>query len=178
MTDDQKAQTYETMKHIARVGTLCDHVAVEILARGRDHDRSKLESPEMEAFAIVTPRLASQVYGTEEYKASLREIRPAIQHHYSLNRHHPEYHANGLRDMTLIDLMEMLADWKASSERGKDGSLAVSLPQQRDRFKISDDIYAVLENTATALGWIPLRTLLPPATGTSKEVGSERRSNV
>ena len=154
MTDEQiAAQTNETRKHIARVGVLCDQAAFAVIARGRDHDASKLEDPEAEAFARMTPILKTLTYGTPEYKASLADLGPALQHHYENNRHHPEFHKDGVRDMTLIDLVEMLADWKASSERVKGGSIAASLPQQKVRFKISDDLYAVLENTCRAMGW-------------------------
>jgi len=44
-------------------------------------------------------------------------MKPALEHHYALYRHHPEHFQNGIDDMNLIDLVEMFADWKASSER-------------------------------------------------------------
>ena len=45
---------------------------------------------------------------------------------------------SGVNDMTLVDLVEMLADWKAATERHDDGDLAKSLEIQRERFGLSD----------------------------------------
>ena len=49
------------------------------------------------------------------------KFKPAIDHHYANNRHHPEHWPNGINDMTLMDLIEMLADWKAATARNKNG---------------------------------------------------------
>jgi hypothetical protein len=57
--------------------------------------------------------------------------------------------------MTLIDLMEMLADWKAATERHDDGDLSRSLDIQAERFDISPQLVRILRNTAVALGWTP-----------------------
>ncbi|GAA2159282.1 hypothetical protein [Glycomyces lechevalierae] len=50
--------------------------------------------------------------------------------------------------------IEMLADWKAATERHADGDLARSLEIQKDRFGISDQLAQILENTAREMGWI------------------------
>jgi hypothetical protein len=55
-----------------------------------------------------------------------------LKHHYSHNRHHPEFFGeDGVDGMTLVDLIEMLADWKAATERHDDGDLAKSLEIHR-----------------------------------------------
>jgi len=46
-------------------------------------------------------------------------MKPAIEHHYKNNRHHPEHFNNGIDEMNLVDLIELLCDWKAASERNK-----------------------------------------------------------
>jgi hypothetical protein len=56
--------------------------------------------------------------------------------------------------MTLVDLIEMLADWKAATERHDDGDLAKSLEVQRERFRLSDQLVAILRNTAEQFGWV------------------------
>ncbi len=93
-------------------------------------------------------------YGSEDYKESLRSIGPAIKHHQSANSHHPEFYPSGIDGMTLPDLMEMLCDWKAAGERHNTGNIRASLEHNRERFKISDQLYAVLENTAIEMGWM------------------------
>jgi hypothetical protein len=77
-----------------------------------------------------------------------------LQHHYANNSHHPEFHADGVNGMTLVDLVEMLADWKAATERHADGDLAKSLDIQRDRFGLTAQLAQILENTARQFGWI------------------------
>jgi len=52
----------------------------------------------------------------------------------------------------------MLADWKAATERHDDGDLAKSLEIQRERFGISDQLVAILRNTAEHFGWLDVRS--------------------
>jgi Family of unknown function (DUF5662) len=54
-------------------------------------------------------------------------MKPALGHHYAANRHYLEHFANGVNDVTLVDLVEMLADWKAATERSDTGDLRKSL---------------------------------------------------
>ncbi len=55
--------------------------------------------------------------------------------------------------MSLVDLVEMLADWRAATERHDDGDMARSLKIQKERFGISDQLAQILENTVEELGW-------------------------
>ena len=56
--------------------------------------------------------------------------------------------------MTLIDLIEMLADWKAATERHDDGSLERSFKINKERFEIDIQLLQILENTAIHFGWL------------------------
>lgn len=92
LTDKQKATNYETLKHIEMVMQLLATMQHEIARRMFSHDRSKLESPEMEMFEQFTERLVGLTYGSEEYKQCLEEMKQsALGHHYAHNRHHPEH---------------------------------------------------------------------------------------
>lgn len=144
----------DTLRHIVRVAELLNGVAADVAARGPAHDASKLVDPEKATFDEFTPKLKHSTYGSDEYKGFLAEMRVGLDHHYAHNRHHPEHFEEGVAGMTLVDLIEMLADWKAATERHEDGDLARSLEIQRERFGISDQLAQVLENTARALGWI------------------------
>lgn len=146
----------DTLLHVRRVVELLNQVITELLNRGVRHDSSKLELPEVVAFDEHTPRLKLLEYGTDEYRAELDAMRPALEHHYAVNRHHPEHFSRGIGGMTLVDLIEMLADWKAASERGAHGDLRTSLRFNRRRFTIDNQLYAVLLNTAMALEWMPV----------------------
>ncbi|HLM20949.1 MAG TPA: DUF5662 family protein [Propionibacteriaceae bacterium] len=99
-------------------------VVKELLDQSTRHDRSKTESPEVEVFDEFTPKLKTSTYGSDEYKAFLAAMGDGLKHHYEANRHHPEHFDNGVNDMTLVDLVEMLADWKAATERHDDRDLA------------------------------------------------------
>lgn len=147
--------TGDTLRHARRVGELLLVPAADLAQRMVSHDASKIEPPEKETFDEYTPKLKDMIYGSGEYKACLTAMGPALQHHYAHNRHHPEYHEEGIAGMTLVDLLEMLADWKASGERSADGgSLRRSLKIQCDRFKISDQLYSILLATAQDMEWL------------------------
>jgi hypothetical protein len=121
--------------------------------RGFLHDQSKLGPQEKPLFDSVTGKLKGLTYGSEEYKTSLKDLGPALAHHYAHNSHHPEHYPNGVDGMSLLDVIEMLCDWKAAGERHADGSMARSLAINRTRFQISDQLYAILENTVREMGW-------------------------
>jgi hypothetical protein len=143
----------DTLAHIGRVRELLAQVENELNHRGHVHDQSKLEPPELDTFNEYTPKLKASTYGSDEYKGYLDGMAGGLRHHYEHNRHHPEHFPNGIDDMTLVDLVEMLADWKAATERHDDGDMARSLGIQRSRFHISLQLARILENTVDALGW-------------------------
>lgn len=144
----------DNLLHSQRVGALMVQLVTEALQRSTCHDRSKTESPEVQVFDEFTPKLKTSTYGSDEYKGFLASMGEGLQHHYAVNRHHPEHFENGVNDMTLVDLIEMLADWKAATERHDDGSLTRSLEIQRERFGISDQLVGILRNTAEHFGWL------------------------
>lgn len=144
----------ETLKHIARVGDFLAEFAKKIVERASRHDHSKLLPPEKEAFDIATPRLRNLTYGSPEYKASLDSIRPAVDHHQKNNTHHAEFYDDGINGMDLLDLVEMICDWRAAGERHENGGIGKSLEVNKERFKISDQLYDVLCNTAIRMGWL------------------------
>lgn len=146
--------THDTNQHILRVRELLYIVDGKLEERGYRHDRSKLDPEEKEVFDRVTPRLRGLTYGTPEYRESLTDLGPALAHHYAHNSHHPEHYTNGVAGMSLLDLVEMLCDWKAAGERHADGSMERSLLVNRERFRIEPQLQSILENTARELGWI------------------------
>ena len=142
---------WETQQHIENVRKNIRFFTDKLITRGVEHDKSKLEPPEVELFAQQTEDLKNLEYGSEEYKASLDALKPALEHHYAVNRHHPQFHKAGINDMNLIDILEMLCDWKASSERNKNGNLLKSIEINAKRFGISNQLLQILVNTARLL---------------------------
>ncbi len=138
----------ETQKHIENVRKYIRFMIDKIDMRGVKHDASKLESPEVEVFAEYTPKLNNTTFGSEEYYQNLVQMKPALDHHYASNRHHPEHFVNGINDMTLIDILEMFCDWKASTLRHNDGNLLKSIETNAERFNMEGQLKQILINTA------------------------------
>ncbi len=138
----------ETMKHIERVRELIRVFVSKLVTRAVEHDKLKMEKPEVEVFAEYTPKLKEYTYGSEEYQNCLNEMNGALQHHYANYRHHPEHFDKGVNDMNLVDLVEMFCDWKASSERQLDGNLLKSIDVNATRFNINAQLKQILINTA------------------------------
>lgn len=81
----------DTYKHIQQVQQLLFEVVKRLLDRAAAHDQSKLVPPEVELFDEFTPKLAESTYGSAEYEGFRAAMKPALDHHYSHNQHHPEF---------------------------------------------------------------------------------------
>ena len=91
LSQPEKATNAETWNHINLVMQLLASAQIELMRRQFTHDRSKLLSPEVSTFTEFTPKLKASTYGSDEYKQMLAEMKPALDHHYAHNRHHPEF---------------------------------------------------------------------------------------
>lgn len=147
----EKATNYDTMVHIQQVQKAVNKLSMLAIERGRVHDRSKLEAPEVEYFSKYTDELKSLTYNSEEYKKCLEDMKPAIEHHYASNRHHPEHFPNGVAGMSVVDLLEMICDWWASAKRQNNGNLRMSLEESCKRFGIEPQLASILKNTIEIL---------------------------
>lgn len=141
----------DTEAHIKTVQRYMERATAMLVRRSVDHDQSKLESPEREVFDEMTPKLAASTYGSDEYKGFLAAMKPALDHHYANNSHHPEHYPDGIRGMSLLDVLEMLCDWKAATMRHNDGDLRKSIEINQKRFGYSDELKRILLNTALEL---------------------------
>lgn len=137
----------ETLRHIELVGRLMSNVVKALALKAAYHDHSKLQVPELQHFVEYTEQLKGLTYGSKEYKACLKKLKPALVHHYDNNRHHPEHFPAGISDMSLIDLIEMLVDWYAATKRHLDGDIVKSIKINAKRFKISPQLQRILLNT-------------------------------
>ena len=61
--------------------------------------------------------------------------------------------ASGIYGMSLLDVIEMLADWKAAVSRHADGDIQKSLIINKERFAMSDQLFEIMQNTIRELGW-------------------------
>lgn len=193
----------DTQAHICEVRERLGVVIGELECRAVLHDESKLKEPEKSVFDEMTAKLKDSTYGSDEYKGFLAAMKPALDHHYAHNSHHPEHYrwgcpvcgtrvspaeygaapqgpnesgvrycpkccrhgmlyeselvddpVGGIRGMCLLDVIEMLCDWKAATMRHADGDLAKSIEINQKRFGYSDELKAILANTAARMGWL------------------------
>jgi hypothetical protein len=136
----------DTLKHIKGVQKRLLKIANLLIERSMNHDQSKLEEPELSGFANA-PDLNSMTYNSPEYNENLKKIQDTLNHHYANNRHHPQHFKNGINDMNILDIFEMLCDWADSSKRNKNGNLKFSIEQNANKFNISPQLAKILENS-------------------------------
>jgi len=184
--DTQTEVLCDTILHISEVRQALEIFESLLRQRGLAHDRTKLEAFEFDAFVKTRPEFKKANYGTPEYEACTEAIKPAIDHHYANNRHHTahrrfvcngcftEYDTEpdrcdrcgysqfqeetGIEAMTLVDLLEMLADWAAASRRSPDVELEDTLDDAFARYGINPQLARIIRNTIRELrrlGGIP-----------------------
>lgn len=144
----------DTRDHIFQVQIQLAGVVENLERRAVVHDASKLEEPELSVFNEYTPKLAETTYGSDEYKEYLKGMGVGLAHHYEVNDHHPEHFQGGIKDMSLLQIMEMLCDWKAATLRHPDGDLRKSIEQNAERFGYDETLKGIFLNTAMELGWL------------------------
>ena len=143
----------DTLDHIQNVRLKIHQVVHDLLQRSVAHDASKLEAPEKEIYDKYTPELSRLEYGTAAYRETIRKMQAGVDHHYTVSRHHPEFFADGINGMNLLDLLEMMCDWKAAGERHKvkPKDIFQSIEINAERFRIDPQLKQILLNTATYL---------------------------
>lgn len=108
--------TAETLRHNRAVRRRMEKAAFRMFVRGWRHDMDKAMEPIKKMLDRLTPR-PPIVFGTPEYEQHKRDnLQPALDAHYAISPHHPEYHARGVYGMSLFDVFEMLFDWQDTCE--------------------------------------------------------------
>jgi len=141
----------ETSKHKAWVAWYILKACRALIARAVRHDLSKYSKHEAPYFEKWLPALPGLEYGSQEYKAAIESLGPALQHHYANNSHHPE-HWNSVEEMTPLELIEMLCDWKAATKRHATGNFSRSLKINEDRFNYSSVRTEAFKSAAREIG--------------------------
>jgi len=145
--DKSYSSKIKTIEHINNVSDGLSIIIAELESRSLLHDISKLEPPELEYFDKYTPMLKQLEYGSDEYKQALKDLKPALDHHYKHNRHHPENHTNGIDGMNIVDIVEMFVDWYAATKRTKNGDIHKSIDISAKRFGICPQLVNILKNS-------------------------------
>jgi hypothetical protein len=135
-------------EHLHLIAEFMGSIQKEMMKRMASHDNSKLSPIEIEGFVEKSPELKKMEYGSPEYFKSLESFKEVLKHHYDNNRHHPEHFGDaGVSGMNVIDLLEMICDWSASSQRMATKDFFSGLPVQKDRFNLDPQLYSIIVNT-------------------------------
>ena len=147
---DAYYKTSETIRnHRNRVANYMACIAQMIKLRGEEHDVSKLSPVEFPVYSRAIGEFEKYSFGSDGYEKAKESIKQATDHHYKLNRHHIEYFSDGIDGMNLIDLIELLCDWKSATLNHPEnpGDMARSLQVATEKYKISPQLARVLYNT-------------------------------
>lgn len=168
--------------HIRRVQEHMQYIQSRLNIRAVIHDQSKY-SDEERGLVLGKPSLDKYEYMSKEERSALEALQDSLKHHYAVNSHHPEHfityacgacfkeypkgtykcpecgydvweQQEGVLGMSLLDLIEMVCDWKAASEMSPNGSFKGSIEYSKERFKLSPELMRIIENTGRELGWI------------------------
>lgn len=143
----EQIDTEEYIKgHISRVRKHINTFVQLLLKRAINHDKSKLEEPEISWWKEMDkePRYP---YGSEEYKQKIKRWDKVFKHHYKYNRHHPEHYDYGVSEMTLVDIVEMMCDWLGYKDTITISEALKVCDEQMKRYNISDDVRQIIFNT-------------------------------
>lgn len=140
----------DLLRHKRYVGQYLRLAADELVDRALIHDDSKFSPEEFGLYEAAFPRFKLVTYGTEEYKQVARSLGPALEHHFSMNRHHPEHFPAGINGMDAMDLKEMICDWLAASMRSN-LDIREGLLLNKKKFKIDDQLFSIIEHTVERL---------------------------
>lgn len=126
------------IQHINQVAYLLKEMARQIEARADIHDSSKFGLDEFAGIVHLT-KARKYEYGSPEYEALVHNNN-AAKIHVKTNRHHLEYWSNGLDDMSLVDVIEMLCDWEiARQQRDIETDIDKTWQARQERFNLSDN---------------------------------------
>lgn len=112
-----------TREHIKRVRKCLERIAEnsnyrsELLQRAKIHDDSKFGPEELIPYIWMTEfhRCRRGEFPFDYPTGMEEQVRAAIKHHVTVNRHHPEFHDDP-NEMTEVDLIEMVCDWTAMAQ--------------------------------------------------------------
>ena len=143
----EQIDTEEYIKgHISRVRKHINTFVQLLLKRAINHDKSKLEEPELSWWKEMDkePRYP---YSSEEYKQKIKRWDKVFKHHYKYNRHHPEHYEYGVSEMTLVDIVEMMCDWLGYKDTTTISEALKVCDEQMRRYNIPDGIRQIIFNT-------------------------------
>lgn len=167
MDNLEETKSY-TLQHINRVRKRISCFVNILEQRAKEHDKSKLEEPELIGWVAMDQEQKYE-YGSPAYYDKMERYKEVFEHHYAVNRHHPEFFHNPEQEMNLVDLIEMLCDWFSYKEEFTYEEGYRCINEQCKRFHFSHTLKKILLNTFQA--FILKKTL-------EEEIAEENYANV
>ncbi len=151
MTENEIKEFASIYHHKFVVLQYMNNIIQDLMLRAEQHDQSKFSEEEFPGLVAAIDDIRRYPYGTPEYNQMREKHAATFVVHYKKNRHHPEFFANGIEDMTLMDIVEMLCDWKSASMRQESqGSINKSIEIGAEKYNIPPVLIKILANTAKA----------------------------
>lgn len=149
MTDKEIREFAAIYHHKFVVLQFLNAMVQDLIKRGETHDNTKFTEDEFPDVVAAIDELKQFPYGSPEYEEVRKKWWHGFEKHYKKNRHHPEFFENGILDMDLVDIIELLVDWKAASMRtGNGGDFEKSIQIGAARYNIHPDLVKIFMNTA------------------------------
>jgi len=139
----------EIREHIKKVQLKLMHFCYILMERGTNHDKSKLEFPELEGFKEMDKEPPFP-YGSQEYKEKKSRYSWLFEHHYKKNRHHPDAWTDNYTFPfcpDLVDLVEFLCDNISYKEDMSYCEAKKLIEIQTKRYGFSEELSDILQNT-------------------------------
>lgn len=122
-------------------------LADKIRERAEKHDDSKLEYPEL-GWLVNMDKEGHVPYGSDEYFEKQERWKCFFDHHYANNTHHPDHNGiEGVRDMTIVDLIEMMCDMISYLDEFPQEKAFEVVNEQAKRFGLSEELERILIKT-------------------------------
>lgn len=176
-TYEQVALIRSWLQHTAHLRATLGRIVALIQHRADTHDLSKLNNDEFEGFARINRVAREQKFGSPEYIESMRQEKPTLDLHFSRNRHHAErprlmgeaaetarglpddstyWQAHGEAEMTWLDIVEMVCDWRAAQlgygDNGRTWAENVELNLTHKGKYLSDHQQWLVRSVAASIG--------------------------
>jgi len=156
MTEHQILKTKVVIyEHRDRLVKYLTRFITSLVERAATHDDSKFQNEELGPYSEVIGEFKNHKFGSPGYEEIRKRLDSALLHHYTNNRHHPEHFETGVNEMDLIDILEMLADWKAASlNAGGNGDIVQSILLMSEKHGINPQLTQIIINTAKNYGLV------------------------
>lgn len=140
----------DTSAHKAVINRVGELLVEELNREIMQHDLSKYDEPEKSCYDKYIPMLREAKYGSKEYYEIREKMqKEGLDHHYQVNRHHPEHFKNGIADMTIVDLVMYFIDTYSASTKS-DTPYSEGVKINADKHKLPNELVQIFINTVDA----------------------------